>query len=55
MEKIKLEKNYKTTDGYYVTQSKEYEPTDLVPCSLEIDGKPIVSFQSNYIMKGIHV
>jgi hypothetical protein len=55
MEKIKLTKNHKVPDGYYVAETKEYEPTELVHCSLEVDGEPIVAFQANYIIKGINI
>lgn len=55
MEKIKLDKNYRTPDGYYVVETKEYDPIDLVPCSLQVDGMPIVAFQANYILNGINI
>jgi hypothetical protein len=55
MEKLKIEKNYKISEGYYVCETKEYELTDLVPCSLIPNGQSIVSFQANYIINGTNI
>lgn len=55
MEKIKLYKNDNVLGEYFVSETKDYEPTDLVPCSKTPDGIAIAAFQANYIANGTHV
>jgi len=42
--------------GFYVFETGEYDPTDLVPCSNSINSEVAeVSFQANYIVNGEHI
>jgi hypothetical protein len=42
--------------GFYVFETGEYAPTDLVPCTKDINSEVAeVSFQANYIVNGEHI
>jgi hypothetical protein len=55
MEKIEFKKNEMVLGHYYVTEEKEYEPSDLVPCAIEENGIAIVAYQANYLKFNEHV
>jgi hypothetical protein len=41
---------------YYIFQTGEYSPEDLVPCCESIDSdKAVVAFQANFLATGNHV